>query len=253
MEDVAALVEPDIPRDLAYVGETLERVRAELGEDRALVGFAGAPFTLASYMVEGRGTRTFDRIKGLLRAHPDALVALLDRLADLVGDLLEFQLERGADAVQLFDSWAGELSPADYLQFAHPVNQRIAERIERAGGRLILFIRNGSHLFDTSLTTSVPALSLDWRIDLGTAAQEVAVGRSEGSTTVRCLQGNMDPADLFGPPACIQERVRAQHDAVAGKVGHIFNLGYGLVPTTPVEGIAAFVRSVQELGSAEPA
>lgn len=246
--DVDRLRALTVEDDLAYVGDTLRQLRGELGDDRGLLGFAGAPFTLAVYMVEGRGTKSFSKIKGLFWQHPDVAHALMDRLAIAVSQLLQFQLASGADGVQLFDTWAGVLSPADYLRFAHPYNQRILSEVRATGGRVLMYAKNGAHLLDALVDTEASGLALDWRTDLGAVARRLA---AEGRG--RCVQGNLDPIELFAPRAHIRERVRALHAAVeqasagGSRVGHVMNLGHGVVPDTPIDGIAAFAEETVAL------
>ncbi|MDE0881672.1 MAG: uroporphyrinogen decarboxylase [Myxococcota bacterium] len=243
-EDVVAL-RPVVPqRDLAYVGESLGILRRELGDDKALLGFAGAPFTLACYMVEGAGTRRFSKIKPFLTCQPKAAALLLERLADVVIAHLRYQLESGADAVQLFDTWAGELSAHDYARFVQPINERILAEVSEVGP-VLLYLRNGSHLFEQSLDCAARGFALDWRVDLAAAAK-----RLRGLEHAPCLQGNLDPITLFAPPPEIRDAVKAMHQAVAGNCGHIMNLGHGLVPDTPLAGIEAFVQAVLDLDTA---
>ena len=242
--DVAKLKPVQVEQDLSYVGETLGMLRAELGDEKALLGFCGAPFTLACYMVEGAGTRRFSRIKPFLYQQPDTARELLNKLADVVIAHLRYQLASGADAVQLFDTWAGELGSDDYARHVQPINERILAEVSQ-DGPILLYLRNGAHLFDQSLSSAAHGYALDWRVDLGQAAATLGRG-----TPKRCLQGNMDPVHLFAPPEAIAAEVRAMHAAVGGQTGHIFNLGHGLLPDTPIEGIKAFVDAVFALGDA---
>ena len=243
--DVAQLRPVEPADDLGYVGGALKLLRQALGEEKALLGFAGAPFTLACYMVEGGGTRRFSKIKPFLSCQPEAASQLLNRLADAVIAHLRYQLASGADAVQLFDTWAGELDSADYARWAQPVNERILREVSQ-DGPILLYLRNGGHLFDQSLDCDARGFALDWRVDLGRAA-----GILGAMAPARCVQGNLDPIALFAPADEIRDRVQGMHRAVAGKTGHIFNLGHGLVPDTPIAGIETFVQSVFDL-AAEP-
>ncbi|HBU46778.1 MAG TPA: uroporphyrinogen decarboxylase [Myxococcales bacterium] len=236
--DVASLKAVVPQEDLRYVGDALTLLRRELGEEKALLGFAGAPFTLACYMVEGAGTRRFSKIKSFLSCQPDAASDLFNRLADGVIAHLRFQLASGADAVQLFDTWAGELDSADYARWAQPFNERILSEVSR-DGPILLYLRNGGHLFDQSLDCAARGFALDWRVDLGRAARMLGAMDPQ-----RCVQGNLDPIGLFAPPQTIRERVYQMHEAVGGQTGHIFNLGHGLVPDTPIDGIETFVDTV---------
>lgn len=244
--DVAALKTPVAERDYAYLLEALARTKEELAGQTALLGFAGAPLTLASYMIEGGSTRTFTELKSFLFGQPEAAAELFDKLADAVGDLLLAQLAAGADAVQLFDTWAGELSAEDYERFAMPYNRRIIARVRQAGGTIMLFLRNGAHLMDAAIESGASGLALDWRMDVDTIIQRLAEHQDDSAPNV--LQGNLDPAALFAPPEQIRARVCRLHATVDGRIAHIMNLGHGLHPNTPLTGIEAFVEAVKELG-----
>lgn len=239
--DIDALRRPDVAVSLAYVADALQLCRAGLGPDRALLGFAGAPWTLAAYMVEGAGSKTFPILRAMVWQQPALLATLLDRLADVVIDLMLLQLEAGADAVQLFDSWAGELSAADYERVVLPSLRRIVDAVHAKGGKLVLFVRSGGHLDDVAIGARPDAIGVDWRADIADVA------RRAGAHGV-AVQGNLDPAELFAAPAHITRRVQEIHRAVGGQTGHIFNLGHGVWPQTPVEGVAAFAAAVQALG-----
>jgi uroporphyrinogen decarboxylase len=229
----------DPATDFPYLGDALQRVRAELGENQAVLGFAGAPFTLACYMVERLGKKDFPGVKRFFYQHPERAQMLMNALADAVADTLIYQLENGADAVQLFDTWAGLLSPQDYATYAHPANKRVVDRVRAAGGKILLYLRNGAHLTDQAIATGASGLAVDWRVDLPSLAKRVS------ANTV--LQGNLDPALLLGPPALVKQRVIELHQRMEGRPGHIFNLGHGLKPFTPIEGIGAFVDAVRGL------
>jgi uroporphyrinogen decarboxylase len=244
--DVAALPRVDMREALAYVGQAVAQIRAELGDKTALLGFSGAPFTLACYMVEGKGTKQFEQIKAMLFAAPEVLTALLDRLADAVIDYLQMQLDAGADAVQLFDTWAGELRRADYDAIVRPSTERIVRTIRDRGGKIMVFARHPGHLLDSTLSLGAHGLGLDWRVDLTEANRKRQ--RAPGFTA---LQGNLDPIELFAPRAHIRKRVQEMHAAVGQ--GWIANLGHGVVPATPIAGVEAFVQAVQELQTASGA
>ena len=245
-EDLKRLRQPDAQRDYDFLLSALRQTKEALDGETALLGFAGAPLTLASYMIEGGSTRRFTELKSFLFGQPDAAADLFARLAEAVGDLLLAQLEAGVDAVQLFDTWAGELSAEDYERFAMPYNRAIIERVRAAGGTILLFLRNGSHLLESAISSKASGLALDWRMDI----DEVIAGL-EGSGDASgpsVLQGNMDPAALFAPPEAIRARVRTLHETIDGRMSHIMNLGHGLHPNTPLTGIEAFVEAVKELG-----
>jgi uroporphyrinogen decarboxylase len=231
------------PREsVPFVFEILRRLRRELAEQRVpLIGFAGAPFTLAAYLVEGRGAKEFVAIKQMMLRAPEVLRALLARLTTLTVDYLGAQIEAGAQVVQLFDTWAGLLAPDDYAEWVLPVHREIAAKLDRARAPLILYVRGGAHVLGPMLASGADVVSLDWRIDLAEAAR--LAGRRAS------LQGNLDPADLFGPAEMIASRVRAIAAAAAPARGLILNLGHGCLPETPVEGARAFTDAARALAS----
>lgn len=245
--DVARLRPVDVQRDLGFVAEAVRILRRELGDHTALLGFSGAPWTLACYMVEGKGTKSFEQAKAMLFAAPDTLRRLLDKLADAVIDYLQMQLDAGADAVQLFDTWAGELRAADYDAVVRPSTQRIVDAIQARGGRIMVFARHPGHLLASTLELGAHGLGLDWRVDLADAARQAALvpGRKPA------LQGNLDPIELFAPAGHIERRVREMYAAAGGGSGWICNLGHGVVPQTPIAGVEAFVQAVQGLRAVE--
>ncbi len=212
--------------------EALRRTREELHDRAALVGFVGGPFTLASYLIEGGGSRTFSHTKTMMHSEPATLHALLSKLADTAADYAAAQVKEGAQAVQVFDTWAGELSPEDYDRFALPYQTAILARIKGAGAPSILFV-NGCAGKTASLARSgADVLSVDWRIGLHEMRERVGDGFT--------LQGNVDPCILLSTPASVTAAARAAM-AQAGPRGHILNLGHGVLPTTPIECARAFV------------
>ena len=223
---------------LAYVGEAVKLIRAEL-PDHALLGFSGAPFTLACYMIEGKGSRQFEHIKAMIWQQPEMLKSLLDKLADAVIEYLQMQLDAGADAVQLFDTWASELRAADYDRVVRPSTERIVKAIQARGGKIIVFARHMGPLLESSLKIGADALGLDSRVELA-AVRKLAPNA--------VVQGNLDPIELFAPAAHIERRVQEMHAATGGR-GWIANLGHGCIPETPIAGVEAFVTSVQALKS----
>jgi uroporphyrinogen decarboxylase len=240
LADVEKLAEPDLDGSIPYVFEILRRLRAALEPEQVpLLGFAGAPFTLAAYLVEGHGSRHFSVLKRLLYAEPDILRALLERLTDMTVAYLNAQIDAGAQVVQLFDTWAGLLSPADYRTWVLPNHQAIAERVDRTRAPLILYVNDGAHVVDEMAESGADVLSLDWRVELTDAARRV--GRRAS------LQGNLDPCALAAPPAAIAGMVRDLARAAAPARGHVLNLGHGCLPETPVEGVRAFTAAARDL------
>jgi uroporphyrinogen decarboxylase len=238
--DVEKLADWDLERSIPYVFEILRRLRAALAAEAVpLLGFAGAPFTLAAYLVEGHGSRHFAALKRMLYAEPAVLRALLDRLTDMTVDYLNAQIEAGAQVVQLFDTWAGLLAPEEYRRWVLPTHRAIAERVDRARAPLILYVNDGAHVLGEMAESGADVLSLDWRVELGEAARRV--GRRAS------LQGNLDPCALAAPPAAIEEMVRGLAAAAAPARGHVLNLGHGCLPETPVEGVRAFTAAARKL------
>lgn len=236
-DDVERL-EGDPAGAMAPTCEAIRRLRASLGDDVPILGFAGAPWTLAAYASETRLSRDLVRLRALVHEDPPLLDRLLDRLADVTARTLEVQIEAGADLVQVFDTWAGLLHAGDYRRFAGRAVRRVLDRLGNDAPPVILFARAGSHLVDEMASLGPAVLSVDWRTDLADVAARL--GRSVS------LQGNLDPAALFGSPEGIRKRVRGIVEAGRGARGHIVNLGHGIYPTTPVAGVAAFVDAVQK-------
>jgi len=242
-EQVEALRVPD-PRDsVPFVLEILRRLRRELAADEVpLLGFAGAPFTLAAYLVEGRRAKDFEAVRRLVQRDAELLRELMERLAELVTGYLRAQVEAGAQVVQLFDTWAGLLDREAYREWVLPVHQRIAKGLDRDRAPLILYVKDGAHLVDLMAESGADVVSLDWRADLGAAAR--AVGRRVS------LQGNLDPCALAAEPARIAAAVRGLAQAGRAARGHVLNLGHGCLPDTPVEGVRAFTAAARALGPA---
>ena len=235
----------DPQRDFPWLGETIRRVRDELGDHQAILGFTGAPWTLACYMVERGSKKGFPGIKRWMYRDPEAFSALMVQLRVAIVETLRFQLDAGADAVQLFDTWAGDLSPADYQEFVAPHVHYIIQEVQRTGGPIIHYIRNGAHLMDQAIPMASDGLAVDWRTNIVEVAERLDQTLGQGKC---CVQGNLDPVSLFAPTDRIRSQVRALHASMDGRPGHIFNLGHGLLPDIPIEGIGAFVSAVQELG-----
>lgn len=236
---------PDPRETVPFVFEILRTLRSELEGDRVpLLGFAGAPFTLAAYLVEGRGSSDFPTLRRLVTEEPETLRALLAKLTDLVVAHLEAQIEAGAQVVQLFDTWAGLLSPELYREWVLPTHREIAAKLPRGEAPFVLFVRNSAHLLDLVLEAGADVVSVDWRVDLAEAARRAGDRAS--------LQGNVDPGLLFAPPELIGERVREAVEAARGARGHILNLGHGVLPGTPVEGVCAFTEAARSIGALDP-
>jgi uroporphyrinogen decarboxylase len=241
--DVARLPEPDPAESVPFVFETVRRVRAALGGRVPLIGFAGAPFTVASYLVEGGASRDYLRTKRLMYEDPGAWHALLGRLGRLTAAYLNGQIAAGVEAVQLFDSWVGALGPDDYRAFVLPHTRAVVQALT-PGVPVIHFGTGTAGLLEALRDAGGDVIGVDWRIDLDRAWARLGDGVA--------VQGNLDPAALFAPPAEIRRRVGALLDRVGGRPGHVFNLGHGVLPETPVDHVVALVEAVHELSARSP-
>jgi uroporphyrinogen decarboxylase len=235
-EDLRRLrpLEPEV--DLAHV---LETVRIAVGElDVPLIGFAGAPFTLASYLVEGGPSKTFARTKALMHGEPELWHEMVDRLADMALAALRAQIKAGASAIQLFDSWAGALSVADYTTFALPASRKVLEGTGDLGVPRIHFGVGTGELLGLMSEAGADVVGVDWRVPLSVARGRVGPGKA--------VQGNLDPALCLAPVGVvIEETTKVLLDA-GGKPGHIFNLGHGVLPETDPEMLAQVVNTVHD-------
>ena len=219
-----------------FVLDTIRLLRRELDPAVAVIGFSGAPFTLAGYLIEGKPSREFLITKGLMYAEPNVWEALMARLSALVLDYLLAQVEAGAQVVQVFDSWVGCLSPMDYRRYVLPHMTRIFAGLQRAGAPSIHFGTGTAGILTLMREAGGDVIGLDWRVDLGDAWRMVGYDRA--------IQGNLDPALLLGPWPVIEDGARRVIEAAGGRPGHIFNLGHGVLPDTPVEHLQRLVEFV---------
>jgi len=238
--DVEALESADPRERLGYVGRALELVRAGLPADVALIGFAGAPFTLASYAIEGGTSKSFLELRRVMHRDPATWSELLDRLASIVARHLRFQVEHGAEALVLFDTWAGTLTREDYHRHALPWTERVVRELAGAAP-LVLFAGQAPHLFEDQCALcgdgGAVGVAVDHRMDL-----DAAFGEARG----RCaLQGNLDPGALLASPDEVARRTQALLESVAGRRGHVLNLGHGVLPPTDPECVAALVETAR--------
>ncbi|WP_295384103.1 uroporphyrinogen decarboxylase [uncultured Thiodictyon sp.] len=244
--DVERIAVPDPEDGLRYVMDAVSLIRRELNGRVPLIGFSGSPWTLATYMVEGGSTKNYAFTKGMMYDRPELLHSLLAKVADSVTVYLNAQIARGAQAVMIFDTWGGALTPAKYLEFSLAYMQRVVSGLTReAEGRqvpVVLFTKNGGQWLDRMAETGCDALGVDWTTDLATARLAVK--------DQVALQGNLDPCVLYASPERIREEVATVLASYGHGHGHVFNLGHGITPDVNPEHAAAMVAAVHELSPA---
>jgi uroporphyrinogen decarboxylase len=236
-EDVLAL-RTDRVNDLAYVAQAIEKVAAHFRDRLGVIGFCGAPFTLASYMIEGGGSRNYIQTKQLMYREPIAWMSLLDKLVVVLTEYCRLQVQAGADVIQIFDSWVGSLSLSDYRWYAFEASKRLVRAVQAMGVPVIYFGVETAGLLKQMAVTGADVIGLDWRQPLDEGWR--AVGDAHA------VQGNLDPITLFAPLEVLEQKVKEILRAAGGRAGHIFNLGHGIVPGTPVENVQAVVKMVRE-------
>lgn len=238
--EIAALAAPDPEFELSYVTDAVRLIRRELDGRVPLIGFSGSPWTLATYMVEGGSSKEFARVKGLLYDDPATLHRLLDVLSDAVAAYLNAQIAAGAQAIMIFDTWGGSLTPAGYREFSLAYMQRIVENLQRENeGRRVpvtLFTKGGGQWLEHMAASGCDALGLDWTTDIGDARARV------GNRVA--LQGNLDPAVLYASNERVAEETRKVLASFGDGPGHVFNLGHGIHPAIDPERVAALVEAV---------
>jgi uroporphyrinogen decarboxylase len=237
-DDVARLRRFDPRAELGYVLDAIRLTRQALAGRVPLIGFAGAPFTLASYAIEGGPSRDFSRTKALMYGSPDTWHRLCDLFAAIVSDFVVAQVEAGAEAIQIFDSWVGALSGPDYREFALPHSARIFEALAPTGVPTIHFGTGTSAILPDLAAAGGDVIGADWRIPLDRAWEAIGFDRA--------IQGNLDPTLLLGPRHRTHRAAEEVLRRAAGRPGHIFNLGHGILPTTPVEHVQALARFVHQ-------
>jgi uroporphyrinogen decarboxylase len=235
LADVAAI--PDLtPEHVPFITESVQGLVGELGST-PLIGFAGAPFTVASYLVEGGPSKEHARTKAMMFGAPEVWAALMDKISGIASAYLEVQVEAGASAVQLFDSWAGAVTRQDYAAYVQPYSARVLERIGATGVPRIHFGVGTGEILDLMGDAGADVVGIDWRVPLS-AGIERAGGRA--------VQGNLDPTLVFAPTEVLLERARQTLEAGASAPGHIFNLGHGVIPSTDPDQLARLTHFVQE-------
>lgn len=236
-EDVQAL-RTDRAGDLAYVARAIQKVAGHFKGRLGMIGFCGAPYTLASYMIEGGGSRNYISTKRMMYNDPAAWRMLLDKLVLVLEEYCRLQIAAGADVIQIFDSWVGSLGTSDYAEYAFEASRRLVQAVQQAGVPVIYFGVETAGLLGQMAATGADVIGLDWRQPLDEGWRAVGYGHA--------VQGNLDPITLFAPLEVLQQRVHQILRAAGGRAGHIFNLGHGIVPGTPVENVQAVVRMVRE-------
>ncbi|MEK7991394.1 MAG: uroporphyrinogen decarboxylase [Thiotrichaceae bacterium] len=240
--DVEKLPIPDPHESLRYVVDAVSLIRKELDGRVPLIGFSGSPWTLATYMVEGGTTKNFAKVKGMMFDQPQLMHALLDKVAQSVVSYLNAQIEAGAQAVMIFDTWGGILTQRDYLEFSLTYMQKIVAQLKREHeGQtipVILFTKGGGQWLHAMADTGCDALGLDWTMPMGEARQQVGARVA--------LQGNMDPCILYASPQRIEQEVKTILASFGQGDGHVFNLGHGIHPEIDPEHVAAFINAVHE-------
>jgi uroporphyrinogen decarboxylase len=232
-----ALRQIDPYRDTGYVMETIRRSKKSIGDAAAIVGFAGAPFTLASYMIEGSLTRDLVRLKGFMHSEQELWPGLMATLVRSISSYARAQVESGAEAIQIFDSWAGVLGPEDYDEYALPYLKRLFAELRKTGAATIYFSTGTSGMLEMLKEVGADTISVDWRI--GIADAWARLGRVS-------VQGNLDPTLMLCDFQVIRKRALGILDGAAGRPGHIFNLGHGMLPNTPIGNAARLVKMVHE-------
>jgi uroporphyrinogen decarboxylase len=241
VRDVAAvrrLRDFDPSRETGFVGDAIRAICTEVGPDVPVIGFAAAPWTLACYMIEGQTRGDISRAKEMLRAQPQVVRELLEHIARATAQYLKMQIAAGAAVIQLFDTWAGELTRAEYDAFELPATKMVYDLLGHAEVPKILFAKGSAHLLESLPATGANVISVDWRTDLVKA--RATFDRVAGRKVA--LQGNVDPNILLGPEAAVREAAQAAVEKTGG-LGHILNLGHGILPATPVENAKAFVAA----------
>jgi uroporphyrinogen decarboxylase len=233
----------DPAADLPYVLETVRRVRHELDGRLPVIGFSGAPFTLASYVVEGGHSRHYAEVKRLMYGDPETFARLMELLTESVIAYLQAQIEAGAQAVQVFDSWVGCLSPSDYERFVLPFSRRVLSGVAGRGAPVIHFVNGASAMLGLAATAGGDVVGVDWRIGLDDA-WHVLDGTTAAASDGVAIQGNLDPLVLLGPAAEIERQAADVLRRVGGRAGHVFNLGHGLLPQTPPDNVKRLVEAV---------
>jgi uroporphyrinogen decarboxylase len=230
-------LKPVKARQMNYVFQAIQKTRATLKPDLPLIGFAGAPFTMAAYLIEGGGSKNFSRAKNLMYQDAATWHALLSKITEATIVYLQGQVQAGADAIQVFDSWVGCLSPYDYETYVLPHTERLISAVKKKNAPVIYFGTGTAGLLGSFKKCQADVIGVDWRISLPEARKIL------GSLPV---QGNLDPMVLFAPVSVVQQQAKRILDEAAEKPGFIFNLGHGILPETPLDNVLALIKTVKE-------
>ena len=240
IDQISQLRELNPSESLGFVGEVLKSLRRDINEDSTLLGFVGAPWTLAAYVVEGKSSKNYSIIKAMAFREPNMLNKLLDHFAISIGEYLKFQIKSGAQVVQIFDSWAGQLSPQDYDTFAGPYQKKVVDIVKKEfpNTPIILYISGSAGVIERMAKTGVDIISLDWTVDIKEASERIpdSIG----------IQGNIDPGILFGDEDTIKKRINETFEKIKGRK-YILNLGHGILPGTPESNAKTFFEHSKKL------
>ena len=236
---VDKLIIPDTEDSMPFVLDTIKILRRELADRVPLIGFSGAPYTLATYIIEGGSSKNFVNTKKMMYQNPGLFQGLLEKITATVIDYLTAQIRAGAQAVQIFDSWGGNLSPYDYESIIFPHVKKAIKALKKFDVPIIFFVNDCAGLLDIVKKSGADVVGIDWRVDMGKAVKTIGKKVS--------VQGNLDPCVLFGTKEHIDERVQDILNKGESARGHIFNLGHGILPETPVENAIAMVEAVHRL------
>ena len=240
IDQISQLRELNPSESLGFVGEVLKSLRRDINEDSTLLGFVGAPWTLAAYVVEGKSSKNYSIIKAMAFREPNMLHKLLDHFAISIGEYLKFQIKSGAQVVQIFDSWAGQLSPQDYDTFAGPYQKKVVDIVKKEfpNTPIILYISGSAGVIERMAKTGVDIISLDWTVDIKEASERIpdSIG----------IQGNIDPGILFGDEDTIKKRIDETFEKIKGRK-YILNLGHGILPGTPESNARTFFEHSKKL------
>ncbi|MEE9524006.1 MAG: uroporphyrinogen decarboxylase [Thermodesulfovibrionales bacterium] len=240
-KSVEKLLDIEPEEDVPFVLDTIKILRRELAGKVPLIGFAGAPFTLATYIIEGGSSKNFLNTKRMMYQNPPLFAELMEKINNNVISYLAAQIDAGAQAVQIFDSWAGVLSPVDYEQNVFPFVKKTVKILKKKGVPVIYFANNCAGLLEIAKKVGSDVIGIDWRIDMGKAVKRIGKKLS--------VQGNLDPLALFSSPDKLRESAKDVLAKASSARGHIFNLGHGILPETPVDGAKALVDAVHEISS----